>query len=200
MSFSGNCPAGRNHESSGRDRPGRIFITGFMGSGKSTIGPLLASALGVRFIDLDTVIEEKEGMAIPRIFMEKGEPAFRALERRELLLLSAQNGIVVAAGGGALPDPVSLAIVQRSGVLVYLEVSVDVLVGRLRGISGRPMIAAEDGSLLPDGKLRDRITSLLRSRENAYRMADIIVDAGAQSPAGTVSAIMASLRPLRTAE
>jgi shikimate kinase len=184
----------------GGDRPGRIFITGFMGSGKSTIGPLLASALGVRFIDLDTVIEEKEGMAIPRIFMEKGEPAFRALERRELLLLSAQNGIVVAAGGGALTDPVSLAIVQRSGVLVYLEVSVDVLVGRLRGISGRPMIAAEDGSLLPDGKLRDRITSLLRSRENAYRMADIIVDAGAQSPAGTVSAIVASLRSLRTTE
>jgi shikimate kinase len=83
---------------------------------------------------------------------------------------------------------------------VYLEVSVDVLVGRLRGISGRPMIAAEDGSLLPDGKLRDRITSLLRSRENAYRMADIIVDAGAQSPAGTVSAIVASLRSLRTTE
>jgi shikimate kinase len=76
----------------GGDRSERIFITGFMGSGKSTIGPLLASALGVRFIDLDTVIEEKEGMAIPRIFMEKGEPAFRALERRELLLLSAQNG------------------------------------------------------------------------------------------------------------
>jgi shikimate kinase len=129
--------------------------------------------------------------------MEKGEPAFRDLERRELLRISEQSGIVVATGGGALTDPGSLAIVRRSGLLVYLEVSVDTLAGRLRGMSGRPMIAAEDGSLLPDGKLRDRITSLLRSRESAYLKADVIVDAGAQSPEGTVSAIVASLRPLR---
>ncbi len=183
----------------GEDRSVRIFITGFMGSGKSTIGPLLASALGRRFIDLDSVIEEKEGMAISRIFMEKGEPGFRRLERRELLLLSVQSGIVVATGGGALTDPGSLAIVQRSGVLVYLEISVDALVRRLRGMRGRPMIAAEDGSLLPDEQLRDRVTSLLRSRESAYRLADVIVDAGALSPAGTVSAILAALRSLRTA-
>lgn len=180
----------------GEDRSERIFIAGFMGSGKSTIGPLLASALGRRFIDLDAVIEKKEGMSIPRIFTEKGEPAFRDMERRELLIIAGQRGVVVATGGGALTDEGSLAIVQRSGVLVYLEVSVDVLVERLRGMSGRPMIAAEDGTLLPGGKLRERVTSLLRSRENAYRLADIIVDAGALSPGGTVTAILASLRSL----
>jgi len=180
----------------GEDRSERIFIAGFMGSGKSTVGPLLAAALGRRFIDLDAVIEEKEGMSIPRIFTEKGEPAFRDLERRELLVISGQGGVVVATGGGALTDERSLAIVRRSGVLVYLEVSVDVLVERLRGMSGRPMIAAEDGTLLSEGKLRERVTSLLRLREAAYRRADIIVDAGTLSPGGTVGAIMSSFRSL----
>jgi len=180
------------------DRSLRVYVTGFMGSGKSTIGPLLASALGRRFIDLDAAIEEKEKTAIPRIFTEKGEPAFRALERRELLLLSAQSGIVVATGGGALTDPGSLDIVRQSGILVYLEVSVDTLVGRLRGMRGRPMIAAEDGSVLPEGELRERVSALLLARESAYRLADIIVDAGALSPGDTVSAILISLRSLPT--
>ena len=174
----------------------RIYITGFMGSGKSTVGPLLAKSLRYQFIDLDATIESKEGKRVPEIFRERGEPDFRSLERRELRLLSSLDGIVVATGGGALTDPGSLAIVRESGVLVYLEVPFETLLARLRGRRGRPMIASDDGTPLGDEQLRERIRSLLRSREPFYRRADIIVDAGSGSPAGTVSAILDSLRAL----
>ncbi|HMK39397.1 MAG TPA: shikimate kinase, partial [Bacteroidota bacterium] len=102
------------------DRAARIYITGFMGSGKSTVGPLLGASLGYAFIDLDTVIEAGEGKSIAEIFREKGEQEFRALERSALRLLSARSNIVVATGGGALTDPGSLSIVRQSGLSVYL--------------------------------------------------------------------------------
>jgi len=174
----------------------RTYITGFMASGKSTVGPLLAAALGRRFIDLDAVIESKEGESIPEIFRRRGEPDFRSLERRELGLLAARSGIVVATGGGALTDPGSMAIVRDSGVLVYLELPLETLLARLRGKTGRPMITADDGSPLDEAHLRERVTSLLRVREPAYRQADIIVDSGSVSPGETVSLIMKSLRTL----
>jgi shikimate kinase len=178
------------------ERHARTYITGFMGSGMSTVGPLLAAALGHEFIDLDAVIEAKEGESIPVIFRRRGETDFRSLERRELLLLSSRSGIVVATGGGALTDPGSMAIVHESGMLVYLEVSLETLLARLRGKSGRPMIAADDGSPLDDVHLRDRVASLLREREPAYRQADVIVDSGSVAPAETVSLILKSLRSL----
>ena len=90
----------------------RIYITGFMGSGKSTVGPLLAARLGYEFVDLDARIEEVEGKAVPEIFSERGEAVFRSLERRELLLLRSLDGIVVATGGGALTDPGSWEIIR----------------------------------------------------------------------------------------
>jgi shikimate kinase len=174
----------------------RTYITGFMGSGKSTVGPLLAAGLGYEFVDLDLLIEAGEGKAVPVIFREKGEQAFRLLERRELGLLSSRERIVVATGGGALTDQGSWEIMRGSGLIVYLEVPVEILVARLRGIRGRPMISAEDGTPLGDEQLRERISSLFRSREPLYRRADIVVDAGVQSPVDTVAAILKLLAVL----
>jgi shikimate kinase len=168
----------------------RTYITGFMGSGKSTVGPLLAESLRFQFIDLDAAIEAKEGKAVPDIFRERGEQDFRSLERRELGLLSTRERIVVATGGGALTDPGSREIIRRSGLLVYLQVPSEILIARLRGRRGRPMIASDDGTPLGEEELRGRISSLLRSREPLYRQADIIVDAGSQSPGDTVSGIL----------
>jgi len=176
------------------DRPARVYITGFMGSGKSTVGPLLASALGFDFVDLDGEIEAAEGRTIPEIFRERGERDFRLLERRELGLLRMRDGVVVATGGGTLTDPGSLSIVLESGLLVYLEVSGETLIARLRGRKGRPMITDEDGAPLGEAALRARVTALLLSREDSYRRADIIVDAGSQSPEASVSAILRALR------
>lgn len=180
------------------DRFERMYITGFMGSGKSTVGPLLAAGLRYQYIDLDVVIEANEVKSISELFRERGEAGFRALERRELLNLSARSEVVVATGGGALMDPGSLSIVRESGVLVYLEVPPGILFTRLRGRTGRPMITAADGTPLDDDQLRDRIGSLLLVREPLYRRADITVDSGSQSPSDTVSAILKSLASLQT--
>ena len=174
----------------------RTYITGFMGSGKSTVGPLLAAGLGYEFVDLDLLIEAKEGKAVPGIFRERGEQAFRSLERRELGLLSTRERIVVATGGGALTDQGSWEIIRGSGLIVYLEVPIEILIARLRGMRGRPMIAAEDGGPLGDEQLRERTSTLFRSREPLYRRADFIVDAGFQSPVDTVSAILKLLGAL----
>jgi shikimate kinase len=174
----------------------RTYITGFMGSGKSTVGPLLAERLGYEFVDLDLLIEAHEGKSVPEIFHERGEPDFRSLERRELGLLSARERIVVATGGGALTDAGSRELIRRSGLMVYLEVPVEILIARLRGRRGRPMIAADDGTPLGDEQLRERISALLRRREPLYRRADITVDAGFQSPVETVSAIVRLLGAL----
>jgi shikimate kinase len=174
----------------------RIYITGFMGGGKSTVGPLIAASLGYEFVDLDSRIEANEGKSVPEIFRERGEQDFRSLERHELGLLSTRDRIVVATGGGALTDQGSREIIRSSGLLVYLQVPFEILIARLRGRRGRPMIAADDGTALGEEQLRERISSLLRSREPLYRRADIIVDAGSQSPALTVSAILKSLGAL----
>ncbi|HEX7573818.1 MAG TPA: shikimate kinase [Bacteroidota bacterium] len=171
----------------------RIYITGFMGGGKSTIGPLLAARLGYEFVDIDALIEANEGKSVPEIFRERGEQDFRSLERHELGLLSTRDRIVVATGGGALTDQGSGEIIRGSGLLVYLQVPFEVLIARLRGRGGRPMIAADDGTPLGEDQLRERISSLLRTREPLYRKADVIVDAGSQSPGDTVSAILKSL-------
>jgi shikimate kinase len=177
-------------------RTERIYITGFMASGKSTVGPLLAAQLAYEFIDLDARIEAAEGKSIPEIFRVRGEQTFRSVERRELGIVSGKNRIVAATGGGAVTDPGSLAIMRGSGIMVYLEVPLDVLLRRLRGMKGRPMIAYPDGMPLDEAHLSERITSLLRVRGPLYRQSDIIVDAGLVSPVDTVAAILTLLHPL----
>lgn len=179
------------------DRFDRMYITGFMGSGKSTVGPLLAASLRYQYIDLDVVIEANEVKSISELFRERGEAGFRALERKELGIISARSGVVVSTGGGALTDAGSLSIIRESGVLVYLEVPPGILFTRLRGRTGRPMITAAGGTPLDDDQLRERIGSLLRIREPLYRRADIIVDSGTRSPGETVSAILKSLASLQ---
>jgi shikimate kinase len=164
-----------------------------MGSGKSTVGPLLADALGYEFVDLDAVIESKEGRTIPEIFTERGEKEFRAFEQRELALLETRERIVVAAGGGALTNPATLSALRRAGLLLYLRVPAETLFDRLRGVRGRPMISGASGLPLDDDALRGRIIELLAAREQSYRESDIVVDAAGQSPAETVAAVLAAL-------
>jgi len=183
----------------GARRASRVYLTGFMGSGKSTVGPLLARALGFEFIDLDAVIEEKEGTTIPGIFSVRGEKEFRGIERRELALLGARGNMVVATGGGMLTDAASFDLVRSSGVLVYLRVSPGVLFERLRGVHGRPMISDAAGTPLPEHELRARIETLLSTRERNYLQAHIVVDTAGQSPADTVTSIVAALERLGNA-
>jgi shikimate kinase len=153
-----------------------IFLTGFMGSGKSTIGPPVARALGYAFIDLDNEIETGEGKTIEEIFVASGEPLFRSLERKYLQQLIGEADSVFALGGGTVTVPGMISYLKSTGVLVYLRTDADELVPRLRGHTHRPLLHTSDGKAPGDAELYRRISSLLDQREAYYREADIVIE------------------------
>ena len=126
-----------------------IGLTGFMGSGKTTIGRLLAQHLGWHFVDLDTRIEERTGLSIPAIFERLGEPAFREMEYEALersLGEAAESGrrAVLALGGGTIAQPRSLALLRSAAcTLVWLECPVEELLARCATITNRPLFRDE---------------------------------------------------------
>lgn len=152
-----------------------IFLTGFMGSGKSTVGPILANTIGFRFIDLDTLIEQHQSMRINDIFAQFGEPKFRELERSTLRDVLQQHSTIISLGGGTVTNDETLALVKQHGVLVYLKSDVEHIFQRLRTKSDRPMLRDSNGNLLDGDGLRAKIQSLLTAREQFYLQADIII-------------------------
>ncbi|WP_420455390.1 shikimate kinase [Rubrivirga sp.] len=156
--------------------PPRIYLTGFMASGKSTVGPLLADRLGYRFVDLDWLVEARAGRTVPALFAE-GEPVFRAAETEALRETTAGEGLVVATGGGTLVDPSNLVVARMAGPVVWLRPSVDVLLRRLGRARGRPLLADAAGRPLRGDALAERVRSLLAAREPFYAQADLVVDA-----------------------
>lgn len=122
-----------------------ILVTGFMGSGKTTVGRLLANELDLPFTDLDQVIEQVSGRSIPTIFAEDGEPAFRALEQQLLQVeLERADSRILSCGGGTLLAAEAIERVRRSSALVlFLDASLDSIRQRVRGGEGRPMIAKQ---------------------------------------------------------
>ena len=153
-----------------------LTLTGFMGSGKTTTGKILAERLGCAFLDLDQVIEEAQGMTIPEIFASQGEAAFRAAELEALEKLleheskSGKIDLVLSLGGGTLMTPGCERLVREKTLCVYLKASVDTLLENLEGTqSNRPMLEGQD--------LRTRIETLLQEREETYaRCAEITVE------------------------
>ena len=152
-----------------------IFLTGFSGSGKSTIGPLLANSLGFEFIDLDREIEISAGKSINRIFTEDGEAAFRKLELRTLEHISQQEKMVVSLGGGVLENDRCFDLVRKHGTLIYLKSSPEVLSSRLQHKTDRPLLKGANGAKLSKEEILERITALLKQREIRYMKADMVV-------------------------
>ncbi len=152
-----------------------IFLTGFSGSGKSTIGPLLANSLGFEFVDLDKAIELDAGKSINRIFAEDGEAGFRAMELRSLEALCARNDLVVSLGGGVLENDRCLSIIRSHGTLVYLKSSPEILAMRLQHKTDRPLLKADDGRRLTREEILARITAMLEKREPRYLKSDLVV-------------------------
>jgi shikimate kinase len=120
-----------------------IVLVGFMGAGKSTVGPMLAAGLGLPFADLDHVIEQQQGRPVRDIFAADGEAAFRALEHETLASFLAGPDAVLALGGGAVGHPGSRRLLSAVSV-VYLEVGYDEALRRVGGDAGRPMLARPD--------------------------------------------------------
>lgn len=174
--------------------PTRIFLTGFMGSGKSTIGPLVANVLGYHFIDLDEAIEARAGRSIPELFEERGEAAFRALEAEALVDTLRRDRVVVAVGGGALTFEVNLQRVLHHGTVVYLRITVDQVLERLvRSANERPLLRDSRGRRLSVAALRRKITEMLARREPFYRRAHITIDVGDGRVGETVDKVIRAL-------
>lgn len=173
----------------------RVYLTGFMGSGKSTIGPILANTIGYDFVDLDQSIERTEGRPISRVFAEDGEPYFRGLERNLLGAIAARSRIVVSLGGGTLVDSESFRLISGSGILVYIRLDPDLLFKRLQSKNDRPLLLDESGHRLSGEDLRRRIGQLAASRENLYAQADLIIDADERRVGLTVDRVVRALAP-----
>ncbi|MEW6366203.1 MAG: shikimate kinase [Acidobacteriota bacterium] len=146
---------------------GNLYIIGFMGSGKTTVGRLLAERLGRRFIDTDAVIEEGSGMRVAEIFERKGEGQFRRLERKCVESVSMLKECVVSLGGGAVLDDENWQRIAATGSTVYLSYPPEILRARLQTTHDRPLLARDDG--------RARIAELLAVREPLYRRADLVL-------------------------
>ena len=159
-----------------------IVLTGFMGTGKSTVGRLLADRLGWEFVDTDALIEERHG-PIPAIFADHGEERFRTLEREVAAEVGGRRGTVVATGGRLLLDPANEAVLGSTGIIVCLSASVDVLVERLtRGAGQRPLLHGHDPAT--------RIRYLLAERASGYgRFPQVVTDG--RAPDEVVDAVLA---------
>ncbi len=158
-----------------KEKKSIIFLTGFMGSGKSTVGPILANTIGYMFIDLDSLIEQKEQRKISEIFATNGEQKFRTLERNTLKEILDRTTTIISLGGGTVTNNETLDLVKHHGVLVYLKSDVEHIFQRLRTKSDRPMIRDDEGKLLDGNDLMKKIRSLLDNREQYYNQADIII-------------------------
>ena len=129
-----------------------IVLVGFMGAGKTTVGQLLAAAIGLPFRDADAVIEENAGSPVPQIFADRGEPAFRELERETIASLLDGPPAVLALGGGAVEDAATRRLLGAADV-VYLHVGYDGAVARVGGDGGRPMLRRPDLAAIYQGRL-----------------------------------------------
>ncbi len=163
-----------------------IFLTGFSGSGKSTIGPLLANSLGYEFVDLDQTIEQNTGKTITLIFAEDGEQCFRNLEEETLKTLAAKSNLVISLGGGVLENERSYALIHESGTLVYLKSSIKTLSRRLYNKTDRPLLKGEKGRKLSYEEIEEKISTILSKREPRYESANITVETDVKRIGSTV--------------
>ena len=160
-----------------------LYLVGFMGTGKSTVGRSLADQLGWCFFDLDHEIEREEGQAIARIFEKFGEPVFRDIEsrllRQRVKEIEAGNPCVMALGGGAFVQPQNWKIIEENGVTVWLDCALETIQSRLGEDETRPL-----------AKDRTSIERLYKLRRSLYARADFRVDANCDSPDDVVRQIL----------
>lgn len=139
-----------------------IVITGFMGTGKTAVGLELARRLGRAFVDTDEILTERLGTSLGEFFRQHGEERFRREEQKLVSELGKLNGLVIATGGGTMLLAVNRETLARNGEIICLEAAPEVVIRRLEETGDRP--------LLPEGKVRERVYSLLELRKGSYAM------------------------------
>lgn len=152
---------------------GSIYLCGFMATGKSTIGKLVAKELGLPFKDLDQLISTKENLSIKKMFEEYGEPYFREKEWEYLLELTKSFKGVVSLGGGALHNQQVVDHLKVHGILVLIKTPMDVIVERVLRNTKRPIVLNSNGEIKSKETLFKDLKTLYSSREELYEQAQI---------------------------
>ncbi len=160
----------------------RVVLVGFMGAGKSTIGPLLAERLGWTFLDLDTRIEERTGRRIAELFRDDEESSFRAREHRAAEEAMREKRLVLAAGGGAFAQPGTREVLQKQSVTVWLRCDLPTIIARVPSDGSRPLATN-----------RAIMQALLGEREPSYQLSDVVVDTTEATPEGVVRKVLEKL-------
>ena len=165
-----------------------VILTGFMGTGKTSLGKLLATKLGRPFVDIDKKIEAEQKLSIPKIFERFGEEHFRALEKVAVKELSERRGLVIATGGGTIKDEENLRLLKNSGVLICLTTEPEEIFNRTARRGERPVLDGGGNERL------ETIKKLLAERKKFYDCADYQVDTTEWSPIQIIDDICKHLR------
>jgi len=161
-----------------------VVLVGFMGTGKTEVGRLLAAALSRRFVDTDAWLEKENKLTVREIFATQGEAAFRQKEAAALAVLCRQKGLVLATGGGIVLNPDNVRLLRETGYVIWLDAGLEELARRLAGDRTRPLLAGG----------RD-FREIYRGREELYRKAaHVRVDTTGKTPMAVSEEIMALLR------
>ena len=163
-----------------------IYLVGFMGAGKSTVGRIVAAEIGAPFVDMDSRIEARDGRSVAEIFEQDGEPRFRELEAQVLSEIEIEAPSVVACGGGVILASENRAILKRSGTVVHMQVSAGQALARIGGQGTRPLLAGGGGTIA---------ASLLEARKSAYASAaDVTVDTEGKTRDEVAKAVLTALK------
>ena len=168
-----------------------VILTGFMGTGKTSLGKLLATKLGRPFVDIDKKIESEQKLSIPKIFEQFGETHFRALEKSAVRELSEKRGFVIATGGGTVKDEENLQLLKSSGVVICLTCSPEEIFLRTARRGERPVLDGGGNERL------ETIKRLLAERKIFYDRADYHVDTTEWSPLQIIDDICRYLRQFK---
>jgi shikimate kinase len=141
-----------------------IYLIGMMGTGKTTVGKLLAQYLGYSFLDIDEVIIKIAGKSIKKIFMEEGESTFRQLESKTLSEVCAYTKLTIATGGGVVMKSINWSYLHH-GLIIWLDMPLELLYKRLLNDNSRPLLQGPD--------YQEKLQSLLKQRESLYNRADL---------------------------
>jgi len=153
-----------------------------MGTGKSTVAIALADQMNKKFVDMDSLIEKKEGKPITDIFNDEGEFYFRKVEREILIEIMKRNDLVIATGGGSLLDDENYQLARKNSTIILLYANPEVIFNRLKDESSRPLLSEEN-------KL-DRIMSLMKQRKEKYNRFEHCVDTSNLTVAQVVDEIL----------
>lgn len=168
-----------------------IALCGFMGTGKSSVGRLVAQQLRFAFLDTDAVIEARAGKSITDIFAQDGEPAFRALESKVVHELTSRNRTVISTGGGLVVNSENLASLKQHALVICLWATPETIWGRVKNQSHRPLLA--------DPQPLEKIRSLLSQRAPFYKQADVLLNTELRSTRDVAQQVIHQFRIARSA-